>query len=123
MSKHTPMSREEELNARIREIPLSDRLDRSNSMIAKMCSQHRGPKMTIPVQWDDEDYFICLSVKDAKKKIDALVAENARLREAVEFAMSVLKANGVWELSEKMALEKLVAALAEPAKGKGPTDG
>lgn len=63
------MSKEDELNERIRKIPLLQRLDECNARIARMCSEHRGPHMTIPVQWDDDDYFICLTVKDAISRI------------------------------------------------------
>lgn len=82
-TKHTP-TREAELNARIREVPLLERLDRSNSMIAKMCSERRPPKMTIPVQWYDEDYFICLTVKDAKESLASNQAQIAALREKLD---------------------------------------
>ena len=68
---------EKELKDRIREIPLIERLDTCQSMIGKMCKEGRPPIMHIPVSWDDEDYFICTTIRDAIK-------ENARLREALK---------------------------------------
>ena len=60
---------QEELEARVREIPLQERLVRCRSMIGKMCSEGRPPKMTIPVQWNDEDFFISVTIKDALNAI------------------------------------------------------
>jgi hypothetical protein len=58
----------------LKKIPLIDRLAESNSRIGKMCSEHRTPRMTIPVQWDDDDFFICYTIREA-------IAEVQRLRE------------------------------------------
>ena len=59
------MSTLDDLLKRLREIPLDDRLKKSRRMIGKMCSEGRPPKMTIPVHWDDEDFFISNTIKDA----------------------------------------------------------
>ena len=61
----------ERLEARVREYPLKYRLERCREMIGQMCSEHRCPKMSIPVDWDDEDFYIVTTLKDA---IDALAA-------------------------------------------------
>jgi hypothetical protein len=31
-----------------------------------MCSEGRPPKMSIPVQWNDDDFFICTTLRDLK---------------------------------------------------------
>jgi hypothetical protein len=51
---------------RVRQIPLIDRLEICRIAIGRMCSEGRPPKMSIPVQWDDEDFFICTTLEDAK---------------------------------------------------------
>ena len=61
--------KKEELEAIVREMPLRDRLERCRSMVGKMCSEGRPPKMTIPVQWDDEDFFMSTTLKDALEAI------------------------------------------------------
>lgn len=60
----------DQLEARIRQVPLTERLKMANSMISKMCGQGRPPKMTIPVQWDDEDFFISVTLRDAIEEIE-----------------------------------------------------
>jgi hypothetical protein len=64
--------REEELKAQLRETPLMERLKQSREMIGKMCSEGRPPKMTIPVQWYDEAFFISTTLKDAIDKLKAI---------------------------------------------------
>jgi len=54
-----------ELENEIRKTPLLERLAKCREMIGKMCSERRPPKMTIPVQWYDEDIFISITLKDA----------------------------------------------------------
>lgn len=59
-------AREEELKRRVREsAPLTERLQDCKARLGKMCSQGRPPRMTIPVQWDDDDWFICRTIDDA----------------------------------------------------------
>ena len=54
----------EELEAEIRVIPLCDRITMCQVMIGKMCTEGRPPKMSIPAQWDDEDFFIITTLAD-----------------------------------------------------------
>lgn len=63
------MSRLEELERRVREMPLAERLIKSRKLVAKMCSEKRPPKMSIPVHHTDEDFFICTTLKDALELI------------------------------------------------------
>lgn len=69
---------EESLKARVRETPLIERLNESRKRIAAMCSERRGPKMTIPVEYYDDDFFICATLEDARDE----VARLAKLKEA-----------------------------------------
>lgn len=63
MSKHES---ELALERRARESGgLLERLEESRRRIGKMCSERRGPRMTIPVNWADDDFFICLAIEDA----------------------------------------------------------
>ncbi len=56
----------EDLEKRVRDSgSLIERLDKCHEMIGKMCSEGRPPKMTIPVQWHDEDFFIAVTLQDA----------------------------------------------------------
>ena len=59
------LSKLEILKARVRETPLAERLKRSRSMIAKMCSEGRPPCMSIPVRHEDEDFYISTTLEDA----------------------------------------------------------
>jgi len=68
----------EELKAQVRETPLRERLEQIREMIGKMCSEGRPPKMTIPVQWNDEDFFISVTIQDAIDRLDAQQADGLR---------------------------------------------
>lgn len=61
---------QEKLEARVREIPLAERLRLCRGMVGKMCSERRPPKMTIPVQWYDEDFFIGVTIEDAIRELE-----------------------------------------------------
>jgi len=57
---------QEELENHVRNSgSLIERLDKCHEMIGKMCKEGRPPKMTIPVQWHDEDFFISVTLQDA----------------------------------------------------------
>lgn len=51
--------------------PLLERLDECQKRIGKMCSERRGPKMSIPVNWQDDDEFICTTLRDAMNALAA----------------------------------------------------
>lgn len=71
--KRLPISHKADaLRERLRQIPLTDRLAEIPDRISKMCSRGRPPRMSIPVQWDDDDWFITYTVQDA---LAALVAQ------------------------------------------------
>ena len=60
------MSKEDELKQRVRESgTLTERLESCRERIGKMCKEGRPPKMTIPVQWCDDDFFISVTLQDA----------------------------------------------------------
>lgn len=56
---------EQDLKDRVRAIPLLERLEECHRMIGEMCSDGRCPKMSIPVQWYDEDFYIGTTLDDA----------------------------------------------------------
>ena len=96
---------EESLKARVRETPLIERLNESRKRIAAMCSERRGPKMTIPVEHYDDDFFICTTLEDARDEV-------ARLRGIMEEAASAPGKDWLeWQL-------KLGAALTPQGKGQ-----
>lgn len=67
------MNRHEELEEMVRASgTLPDRLAESRARIGKMCSEKRPPKMTIPVQWDDDDFFISTTINDAMRELHEL---------------------------------------------------
>jgi hypothetical protein len=64
------MSRHEELEGIVRESgKLADRLIECRERIGKMCSEGRPPKMTIPVQWNDDDFFISTTLNEAAREL------------------------------------------------------
>lgn len=63
--------KEQALEARVRETPLPERLRMCRKMLGKMCSEGRPPRMCIPVQYDDEDFFIATTLKDALEALEA----------------------------------------------------
>ena len=58
----------EKLEAMVRAIPLCERIVMCQVMIGKMCSEGRPPKMSVPVQWDDEDFFIVTTLGDITQR-------------------------------------------------------
>lgn len=64
------MTTKETLEARVREVPLHERLEQSQQRIGVMCSEGRGPRMCIPVQYTDDDFFICTTLRDAVNTFD-----------------------------------------------------
>jgi hypothetical protein len=62
----------ERLEARIRETPLLERVEESMSMISAMCKAGRPPRMSIPVAHDDEDMFICTTLRDVRDALKAV---------------------------------------------------
>lgn len=73
--------RAEELKQRIRETPLDERLDNAKRRIGRMCSEGRPPRMTIPVQYDDDDFYISTTLSDAQATIADL---QGQVKEAQE---------------------------------------
>lgn len=62
------MTTQELLEQKVRESgSLVERLESCRARIAAMCKEGRPPKMTIPVQWDDDDFFISVTLKDAEQ--------------------------------------------------------
>lgn len=58
----------EELKAWVRAFgSLAERLDECSRRIGLMCSEGRCPRMSIPVQWDDDDFFITTTLQDAMR--------------------------------------------------------
>ena len=55
-----------ELEIRVSESgSLTTRLEECRKRIGNMCSEGRCPKMSIPVAWDDDDFFINTTLRDA----------------------------------------------------------
>jgi len=67
---------QQELEERVRGIPLQVRLDECRRMIGNMCAEWRGPKMSIPTAWDDEDFYIATTLKDAIAALDELAGRH-----------------------------------------------
>lgn len=57
---------------------LKERLNKCHEMIGKMCKYGRPPKMTIPVHWDDEDFFISVTLQDAEGELERLQEQSLR---------------------------------------------
>lgn len=63
--------------------PLQERIEESAKMIGMMCSESRPPKMSIPAQWYDEDFYITETLKQAGRRIADLERQNKLLRAAL----------------------------------------
>ena len=68
----------------MRETPLSERLTTCEKYIASMCAERRPPKMTIPLQHYDEDFYIYTTLADAQATIAALQARVKALEQWVQ---------------------------------------
>lgn len=67
---------QEEYEQRVRDSDLLEvRLDKCHTMIGNMCKERRPPKMTIPLQWSDEDFYISVTIADAIKELGRLRGE------------------------------------------------
>mgnify|MGYP000935891134 CR=1 FL=1 len=75
---------EEALRERVRETPLNERLKACEEYIASMCAERRPPKMTIPLQHYDEDFYIYTTLADAQATIAALQARVQELEQWVQ---------------------------------------
>ncbi len=74
----------------LQEIPLVDRLSKSRGMISLMCSEHRPPKMSIPVEWYDEDFYINQTLLDVESELDTLQARLTLTEAALSAAGELL---------------------------------
>jgi len=81
------MSKQEELEKKIRaSASLVERLADSKARIGKMCSDLRPPKMSIPVNWNDDDVFITVALQDAiaaqqsMHETSAIVCQDCKMR-------------------------------------------
>ena len=70
----------EMLEARVRETPLGNRLKECQKRIGNMCAELRGPKMSIPVEYYDDDFYICTTLADAQATVEALQRERDEWR-------------------------------------------
>ena len=59
------MTTKESLEQRVRETDLLTRLEECQRRIGRMCSDGRPPRMSIPVQYHDDDFYICTTLRDA----------------------------------------------------------
>jgi hypothetical protein len=88
----------EMLEARVRETPLVDRLKECRQRIGKMCSEGRPPRMCIPLQHDDDDFFISTTLSDAQATVQALQRERDALKLVNEMHMkTVMKLSRIVE--------------------------
>ena len=69
---------QDRLEARVRETPLMERLQECQRRIGNMCSEGRPPRMCIPVQYDDDDFYICTTLRDAADALQQARAEGLR---------------------------------------------
>jgi hypothetical protein len=110
--EHVKSERLIALEARVRETDLLTRLVESAEMIGKMCKAGRPPKMTIPVQPTDEDFFICTTLRDAA----GLVADLNDLLPCIAQLLDGWHADGTawseWDESVRQRVSDLMQRLA-----------
>ena len=117
------MERKDELEAQVRKTSLRERLDECRTRIGKMCSEGRPPRMCIPVQWDDDDFYISTTLADAQRALDA---ERARVKELQgaastpinELLAELISCAGVFDVStdyeaDEVDLEKATRAVLD----------
>ena len=114
------MERKDELEARVREAPLSERLDECRKRIGKMCSEGRPPRMCIPVQWDDDDFYISTTLADAQRALDAEREKVKALEEQLRLA-NCDQANTEADLNDVTA--QLATLQAQLRQVEGERDG
>ena len=95
--------REEALKARVRETPLVDRLQDCRKRVGDMCAERRGPRMSIPPEHYDDDFYICVTVEDARERIAAIDSQLAEADNARKHAQEV----GSKLVEEVRALKRL----------------
>ena len=59
--------------------PLLDRLRECHARIGRMCAERRGPRMSIPAEWHDDDMFICTTIEEAYDRIERALPSLAEL--------------------------------------------
>ena len=104
------MERKDELEAQVRKTSLRERLDECRTRIGKMCSEGRPPRMCIPVQWDDDDFYISTTLADAQRALDALQAqlrqaEGQSQQQAEEAVIVFAKYDGLLEVNQTLRAE------------------
>ena len=62
----------DEIEEKIRKIPLAERLERSIKIVQSLSSQGRHPRMSVPAQATDEDIFVLTTLSDAMELINSL---------------------------------------------------
>ncbi len=101
---------EKELEARVRDTPLTERLEKCKSLIGQMCSQDRPPKMSIPVQWDDEDFFISTTINDARE----LTAKYKAIEDAIRDYHYALDTRQHGAVAQDKAIKAIEGILSLP---------
>jgi len=73
-------AKELELKQKVRDSGLLiDRLNSVKEKISKMCRERRPPKVSIPIQWSDEDWFIITTIDDAMEALKRKPADGTGL--------------------------------------------
>ena len=112
------MERKDELEARVRQTPLSERLDECRTRIGKMCSEGRPPRMCIPVQWDDDDFYISTTLADAQRALDAERARVKELEAELEEYRSIAEQQGASKAVSQLATLQAQLRQVEGCNGK-----
>ena len=62
----------DEIEEKIRKIPLAERLEKSLKIVKSIASDGRDLRMSVPVQPNDEDVFLVTTLSDALELINSL---------------------------------------------------
>jgi hypothetical protein len=90
MKERPIMTTKEQFEQRVREsAPLAERLQQCYQRIGKMCSEGRPPRMSIPLQWDDDDFFISTTLQDALIDVRRLDSGKIETHDRDEFGEEV----------------------------------
>lgn len=102
------MNRMDELKERVRQKPLIDRLEESRRRIGDMCAKGRCPKMTIPVQYNDDDFYINTTLFDAQEIITQL---QGLVREVENELAGIVRRNQGGYIGDHIAVDKCLTLI------------
>ena len=83
----------DEIEEKIRKIPLPQRLEKSLKIVKSIASEGRDLRMSIPVQPTDEDVFLVTTLSDATRELERQELQFQYLRQLICGEMTIANAD------------------------------